>query len=112
MIGYQYKQLISMNEVTPDFIAQTIETAVVAAVHSTVPPTVERVVNGKINKVQKTIDDHIAWEEENHLKMQSFMEALMPVKEGVQTIQTINKFLKWVGIPSLIAALYWFFDVR
>ena len=54
------------------------------AVEITVPPVVERVVNGKIKAVQNSLDEHRA--------------EMQPVIEFLRTINSFNKFLKWGGI--------------
>jgi len=75
--------------VTKDEITRAIK----EAVEATVPPVVERVVNGKINKIQATLDSHI--------------ETVSPVIDFLQTANSINRFIKWGkgGIFYILAAV-------
>ena len=37
-----------------------------------------------------------------------YMTEMLPVKDGVHAIQTLNKFAKWIGFPAIGAMLaYW-----
>lgn len=37
-----------------------------------------------------------------------YMTEMLPVKDGVRAIQTLNKFAKWAGLPAIgAAAAYW-----
>lgn len=73
-----------------------ITRAVKEAVEATVPPVVERVVNGKINKIQSTLDSHI--------------ETVRPVIDFLNTANSINRFVKWgkgglfvlIGVAALV----------
>lgn len=71
------------------------------AVEKTVPPVVERVVNGKIRTLQTTVDTHVQ-------KMNEHVERMTPVIEFLQTIGSLNRFLKWGGITffAFLALLY------
>jgi hypothetical protein len=58
------------------------------AVEKTVPPVVERVVNGKVRKVQETLELHMQTSQERH-------EELLPVIEALKFFQTGRKFAMW-----------------
>lgn len=38
-----------------------------------------------------------------------FMEEMSPVKDGLHTFQSINKFIKWLGFPAIGAFIAWLF---
>ena len=92
-----------------DELYKVIEQAVANAVEKVVPPTVERVVNGKILKVQETLDTHIEATNAYWEKTKEFMDRLQPVSDGLFTLNSISKFLKWLGLPALgVALTAWF----
>lgn len=71
--------------------------------------TVRVVVNGKIDamntKFDVYIDDDMRWKS----TVDEYMKEMAPVKDGLRTIQSLNKFAKWVGLPALGAiVVYWF----
>jgi hypothetical protein len=97
-------------------IYKVIGRAVSKAVEDTVPPTVERFVNGKIDKIDKRIetlagkfDDHVVEYREGKEITHKFMEEMLPIREGVHTMQGLIKFLRWIGIPSFVAFISWLF---
>lgn len=95
---------------TPEDIISIVKSAVKEAVEDVVPITVEKVVNGKIKLVQDTLDKHIITSNEHWLATQTFMQNLKPVSDGLFTLQSLNKFVKWLSFPSLIAFLAWLFN--
>ena len=122
MKGDRQLPIKDRRSVTTDMIRDTINSSVSDALEKTLPSTIQIIVNGKIDKIQKTLDEnaerqtqdrlmltnHIKWEEEYHNRINQFMDEMLPIKDGLHTVQKINTFLKWVGIPSLIALLLWF----
>lgn len=71
--------------------------------------TIQEKVNGKIDRINETfqvyIDDDMRWKK----TVDTFMVELLPVKEGLIMAQTLNKFLKWIGLPAIGALIfYWF----
>jgi len=89
-------------------IIKTVTEAVIEAVERVVPPTVERVVNGKISKVQETLELHIETSREHWETTQTFMQNLQPVRDGLFTIQSLTKFIKWLGIPLAVIGAWLF----
>jgi len=70
--------------------------------------TIQEKVNGKIDRMNTKfdtyIDDDMRWKK----TVDSALTELLPVREGLIMAQTLNKFLKWVGLPAIGALLfYW-----
>lgn len=70
--------------------------------------TIQEKVNGKIDRMNTKLDvyitDDMRWKE----TVETYMTDMRPVKEGLFAIQSINKFLKWFGLPALGAIVaYW-----
>ncbi len=71
--------------------------------------TVRVVVNGKIDSINTKLDVYIKKDLDWKDTVETFMTGMAPVKDGLHTIQSLNKFLKWLGLPALGALLfYWF----
>lgn len=70
--------------------------------------TVRTVVNGKIDKMNEKfdvyIDDDMRWKG----TVDEYMKEMSPVKDGLRTIQSLNKFAKWVGLPAVGALVAYF----
>jgi hypothetical protein len=69
---------------------------------------IQEKVNGKIDKINETfqvyIDDDMRWKK----TVDTALGELLPVREGLIMAQTLNKFLKWIGLPTIGALLfYW-----
>lgn len=74
-----------------------------------VTKTVRVVVNGKIDTIDKKLDAYIVSDVSWKNTVEAFMQGMTPVKDGLHTVQSINKFFKWLGLPALGAFLfYWF----
>lgn len=76
-----------------DDIYKTIENAV----EKIVPPVVERVVNGKIVKLQQTLESHQEIAAENWEKLNVRFDELEPVADFLRFTTSFNRFLKWGG---------------
>lgn len=76
----------------PDDIYKVIE----KAVENTVPPVVERVVNGKIRKLQEALDEHREQSSERHTEITTYMNDLMPVVEALKFFNSGRKFTLWI----------------
>lgn len=71
--------------------------------------TVRVVVNGKIDTIDKKLGDYIKKDESWKVTVEAFMTSMTPVRDGLHTVQSLNKFFKWLGLPALGAFLfYWF----
>ena len=56
------------------------------------------------DKFDKYIEADMKWKE----GVDGYMTEMLPVKDGVHAIQTLNKFAKWAGLPAIgAAAAYW-----
>lgn len=69
---------------------------------------IQEKVNGKIDRINTKfdvyIDDDMRWKE----TVEKYMADMRPVKDGLFAIQSINRFLKWLGLSSLGAIVaYW-----
>lgn len=74
-----------------------------------VTKTVRVVVNGKIDSINTKLDAYIEKDLDWKDTVETFMTGMTPVKDGLHTIQSLNKFFKWLGLPALGALLsYWF----
>jgi hypothetical protein len=71
---------------------------------------VERVVNGKIKRLQESLDEHREQSMDRHNEIISFRDELMPVLEALKFFNSGRKFTLWVKpmIPVFlfIGALY------
>lgn len=70
--------------------------------------TIQEKVNGKIDRMNTKLDvyisDDMRWKE----SVDTYMTDMRPVKDGVHAIQTMNRFVKWLGLPALGAMMaYW-----
>lgn len=75
---------------------------------------IEKHVNGKIRDLVEQLTSHIDkseihWEKSNTfmVKTDKFMEEMRPVREGLLTAQSLAKFFKWIGLPSIAVVGYW-----
>jgi hypothetical protein len=68
--------------------------------------TVRVVVNGKIDAINNKLDTHMARAQEHWEVSQTFMKELQPVREGLFTLTSLNKFLKWIGLPLVGVFIY------
>lgn len=84
--------------------ADEIYRVIEKAVGETVPPVVERVVNGKINKLQASLDEHRDMSKEQWDKMGNHIEQMEPVIEALNFFNTGRKFAIWVKplVPAII----------
>lgn len=74
-----------------------------------VTDTVRVVVNGKIDRIDKKLDEYIDGDMHWKTTVDSYMTEMMPLKDGVHAIQTLNRFVKWLGLPALGAlVVYWY----
>ena len=85
---------------------EQLETFIKANEKSTAE-AIERTVNGKIRVIGEKLDNHIVASREHWQKSTKFMEELQPVREGLSTLQVLNKFFKWIGLPSIAVIVYW-----
>lgn len=76
---------------------------------------VEKFVNGKIRAVDAKVEEiknwtvhHAEGERAFQRRVEDYMVEMLPVKDGIHTIQSINKFLKWLGLPALGALVAYF----
>ena len=70
--------------------------------------TVRVVVNGKIDCINKKLDEYIVEDSKWKVTVDEYMTEMLPVKDGVKVIQLLNKFAKWAGLPALGAIVaYW-----
>ena len=69
--------------------------------------TVRVVVNGKVDAMHNKLDSYIDKDSEWKEKVNTFMEELLPVRDGLITVQLINKFVKWLGLPAIGAFIMW-----
>lgn len=69
---------------------------------------IERIIK-KLDCFEKKLDDHVLSSTDFRNETKAFMEALMPVRDGLIVFQHIIKFLKFIGIPStvVLGAAYW-----
>jgi len=61
---------------------------------------IEKTVNGKIRVIKDMMEHHIT-------EFQEFKSEMMPIREGIHTVQTLNKFIKWLGFPAIGAFIMW-----
>jgi len=85
--------------------------------------TLRVIVNGKIDNqhrilegqnavlatITKSLSEHMDASQAHWIKSNLFMEELLPVRDALLTIRNVNKFIKWLGIPSLVAFITWMF---
>ena len=69
--------------------------------------TVRVVVNGKVDDMHKKLDSYISEDLKWKGEVNTFMEELLPVRDGLITVQLINKFVKWLGLPAIGAFIMW-----
>lgn len=91
-----------------------------------VEKTIQEKVNGKIDRQHKIlekqnetmahfiekVDAHIHLTNERYEVTEKFIQELLPVRDGLQSIQSINKFVKWLGLPAIGAFIMWFFFTK
>ena len=78
-------------------------------VKTEVASTVRVVVNGKILAMSEKFDAYIVDDMEWKKTVDSYMNEMKPVKDGLFFVQTLNRFIKWLGIGSIGAIVaYWF----
>lgn len=84
--------------------ADDIYKVIEKAVGDTVPPVVEKVVNGKINRLQASFDDHREMSREHWGKVNSHIEQMEPVIEALNFFNTGRKFALWLKplVPTII----------
>ncbi len=77
---------------------------------------IEKFVNGKIRAVDAKVEEikdwtinHAEGERAFQRRVEDYMVEMLPVKDGVHTIQSINKFLRWLGLPALGALIAWLY---
>lgn len=70
--------------------------------------TIQEKVNGKIDRIDKKIDEYIVGDLEWKKGVDTFITELTPVKDGLHVAQSLNKFFKWLGLPALGALLFYF----
>jgi hypothetical protein len=81
-----------------------------------VASTVRVVVNGKIDDLSKKVEynNRITEGVVQQVSglgsdLKAFKLEMLPVQEGLHTIQSLNRFVKWLGLPALGALIaYWF----
>jgi hypothetical protein len=71
---------------------------------------IEKTVNGHVREISAKLDGHIAASADHWAATQEFMIALMPVKEGIGTIQAVVKFSKWLGLPAIGVLAAWLYS--
>jgi hypothetical protein len=91
---------------TPDQL-DTLLHALTKANDESTKQAVEKHVNGYIRELNRKLDNHVESSAEHWKITQEFMTALLPVKEGLGTVQGIVKVIKW-GAPvgAIVAYLY------
>ncbi len=69
---------------------------------------IEKHVNGKIRFLDEKFSVHMKKAETHWEKSNKFMEELKPARDGIMTMQSLNRFFKWLGLPALGATVaYW-----
>lgn len=83
---------------------EDIYKAVSDAVEHTVPPVVERVVNGRITKLQASFDDHRDMSKDHWEKVNIHIEQMEPVIEALNFFNTGRKFAIWLKplVPTIV----------
>jgi hypothetical protein len=85
--------------------------------------TIKKTVNGKIDHQHKILeaqnevlhsltiklDEHIISAHSHWETSERFMKDLLPVHDGLISIQSLNKFIKWLGLPAIGAGIMWLF---
>lgn len=70
--------------------------------------TIQEKVNGKIDRMNTKLDVYISDDMRWKDGVDIYMTEMRPVKDGVHAIQTMNRFVKWLGLPALGALVaYW-----
>ena len=84
--------------------ADDIYKVIEKAVGDTVPPVVEKVVNGKINQLQASFNDHREMSQEHWDKMGTHIQQMEPVIEALNFFNTGRKFALWLKplVPAII----------
>lgn len=67
--------------------------------------TIRVVVNGKINNLQATLDDHIQGELAYKQAVLDHIQTMQPVIEALGTVQSGRKFLLWVAPLAVIGSI-------
>lgn len=69
--------------------------------------TIQEKVNGKIDRMNTKLDVYISDDMRWKTGVEEYMTDMRPLKDGVQMIQTMNRFVKWLGLPAIGALLYY-----
>lgn len=77
---------------------------------------IEKFVNGKIRAVDVKIEEikdwtvnHAEGERAFQMRVEEYMVEMLPLKDGIHTLQSLNKFFKWLGLPAIGAIIaYWY----
>jgi len=64
-----------------------IKETVRESVEATMPPAVQKYVNGNIKRVEDKLDGHI--------------NTMQPVADFIATLNNLIRFCKWAGIPTV-----------
>ena len=79
------------------------------AIRQEITTTIKLVVNGKIDRITEKLDNHMDSAQSHWEKSNSFMTEMVPLQDALHTVQSLNKFIKWLGIPSLLAFITYLF---
>jgi hypothetical protein len=84
--------------------ADDIYKVIEKAVGDTVPPVVEKVVNGKITRLQASFDAHREQSGEQWGRVNNHIEQMEPVIEALNFFNTGRKFALWLKplVPAII----------
>lgn len=85
---------------------KTVREEIIKAVGMTVPPSIEKVVNGHIRALSAKLDDHIVEHKNDIAEVKGFMDEMRPVIQGAKGVKLLGEGLKWF---SGIAAAYLIF---
>lgn len=76
---------------------------------------IEKFVNGKIRAVDAKVEEikdwtihHAEGERAFQRRVEDYMVEMLPVKDGVHAVQSINRFLKWFGMTGIGAYLTYY----
>lgn len=67
-----------------------------------VAKTVRIVVNGKIDKINDKLDQHMESSNLHWQKTVSHMDEMAPLLDALRLVQSLQKFFKWIGLPLTV----------
>ena len=85
---------------------------IVKAVGITIPPAIERVVNGNIRDIGQKLDIHILEHQADVTEVKQFMQDALPIIETYKGSKMLGEMLKWVaGVAISILAIKTFLQL-